>query len=39
LADGSGAGRKVAFEDHLMLNSFNRTVLVRKERIDGPQYE
>jgi hypothetical protein len=32
-------GRTVDFSDHLMLNSFNRTVLVRKERIDGPQYE
>lgn len=31
-------GRKVEFKDHLMLNSFNRTILVRKERIDGPQY-
>jgi hypothetical protein len=39
LADGTPGGRKVAFEDHLMLNSFNRTVLVRKERIDGAQYE
>lgn len=32
-------GRTVGFNDHLMLNSFNRTVLVRKECIDGPQYE
>lgn len=32
-------GRKVEFEDHLMLNSFNRTILVRKERIDGADYE
>ena len=32
-------GRKVEFNDHLMLNSFNRTILVKKERIDGPQYE
>ena len=32
-------GRKVEFSDHLMLNSFNRTILVKKERIDGPQYE
>jgi hypothetical protein len=32
-------GRKVEFKDHLMLNSFNRTVLVKKERIDGPVYE
>ena len=39
LADGSAQGRTVAFRDHLMLNSFNRTVLVRKERFDGPQYE
>ena len=31
-------GRKVAFDNHLMLNSFNRTILVRKERIDGPEY-
>ena len=31
-------GRKVEFEDHLLLNSFNRTILVRKERIDGPVY-
>ncbi|MFL6665433.1 MAG: hypothetical protein ACJ8G7_24960 [Rhizobacter sp.] len=39
LNDGTPGGRKVVFQDHLMLNSFNRTVLVRKERIDGPQYE
>jgi hypothetical protein len=32
-------GRKVEFKDHLMLNSFNRTILVKKERIDGPMYE
>jgi hypothetical protein len=32
-------GRKIEFSDHLMLNSFNRTILVRKERIDGPQYD
>ena len=32
-------GRKAEFIDHLMLNSFNRTILVRKERIDGPVYE
>jgi hypothetical protein len=31
-------GRKIDFVDHLMLNSFNRTVLVRKERLDGPDY-
>ena len=31
-------GRKVEFEDHLLLNSFNRTILVKNERIDGPQY-
>jgi hypothetical protein len=31
-------GRKVEFKDHLLLNSFNRTILVKNERIDGPQY-
>jgi hypothetical protein len=31
-------GERVEFNDHLMLNSFNRTILVRQERIDGPQY-
>ncbi len=32
-------GRKVEFSEHLLLNSFNRTILVKKERLDGPQYE
>jgi hypothetical protein len=32
-------GRKVEFKDHLMLNSFNRTVLLKKERIEWPIYE
>ena len=32
-------GRKAEFKDHLLLNSFNRTILVKKERVDGPQYE
>jgi hypothetical protein len=31
-------GRKVAFENRLLLNSFNRTILVRQERFDGPVY-
>jgi hypothetical protein len=31
-------GRRVEFNDHLMLNSFNRTILVKNERIDGPMY-
>lgn len=31
-------GRKVDFADHLLLNSFNRTILVTKERLDGQQY-
>jgi hypothetical protein len=31
-------GRKVAFTDHLMLNSFNRTILVKNERIGGAEY-
>jgi hypothetical protein len=29
-------GRKVEFKDHVMLNSFNRTILVKNETIDGP---
>jgi hypothetical protein len=32
-------GREIAFDDHLMLNSFNRTILVKDERLDGPRYE
>jgi hypothetical protein len=32
-------GRKIEFSDHLLLNSFNRTILVKQERIDGPHYE
>jgi len=32
-------GRELLFADHLMLNSFNRTILVKKERLDGPRYE
>jgi hypothetical protein len=31
-------GRKVEFRDHVMLNSFNRTILVKDERIDGAVY-
>jgi hypothetical protein len=31
-------GRKVEFVDHLMLNSFNRTILVRQERVQGAVY-
>ncbi len=31
-------GRTVAFEDHVMLNSFNRTILVKSETLDGPVY-
>jgi len=31
-------GRTVTFTDHLMLNSFNRTILVRQERMGGAVY-
>ncbi|HEU0203906.1 MAG TPA: hypothetical protein VFR86_26140 [Burkholderiaceae bacterium] len=31
-------GRKVEFKEHVMLNSFNRTILVKDERFDGPVY-
>ena len=31
-------GRKVELHDHLMLNSFNRTILVRQERMGGAVY-
>jgi hypothetical protein len=31
-------GRKVEFKDHVMLNSFNRTILVKNETIGGPIY-
>jgi hypothetical protein len=37
--EGTPQGRRVDFHDHLMLNSFNRTVLVRQERIDGARYD
>ena len=29
-------GRKVEFKDHVLCNSFNRTIYVTKETIDGP---
>ncbi|HSW06041.1 hypothetical protein [Aquabacterium sp.] len=32
-------GRRDVFEDHLLLNSFNRTILVRQERFEGALYE
>ena len=39
-ADGfvfdAATGRKVEFKDHVMCNSFNRTIYVTKETIDGP---
>jgi hypothetical protein len=31
-------GRKVEFNNHVMLNSFNRTILVKKETLDGAVY-
>ncbi|HEU0199042.1 MAG TPA: hypothetical protein VFR86_01260 [Burkholderiaceae bacterium] len=31
-------GRKVEFKEHVMLNSFNCTILVKDERFDGPIY-
>jgi hypothetical protein len=31
-------GRQVQLHDHLMLNSFNRTILVRQERMGGAVY-
>jgi len=32
-------GRKVAFKDHIALNSTNQTILVKKETLDGAVYD
>ena len=31
-------GRRVEFKDHVMLNSSNKTILVKNETLDGPVY-